>query len=212
MKKTAASVLAIVIAFPLWASSQSAYLDPSQPIDKRVDDLIHQLSLTEKTSLLSTTAPAIDRLKIPAMNGWNQSLHGIVWTQPTTMFPVPISMAATFDPVLIHDVAAAIADEGRAIFNYWPTVQGRLEPGQQGQLVTVTASGERLRHNGLVYRSPVINISRDPRWGRIHEAFGEDPWLTSRMSVAYVTGTQGDDPRYLKLAATLKHYAVNNQE
>ena len=76
----------------------------------------------------------------------------------------------------------------------------------------MTADGKRLRHNGLVYRSPVINISRDPRWGRIWEAFGEDTWLTSRMTVAYVKGTQGDDPKYLKLAATLKHYAVNNEE
>ena len=113
----------------------------------------------------------------------------------------------------MRDVAAAIADEGRAIHNFWPTVAGAREPtGGQGQMVTVTAKGERLRHNGLVYRSPVINISRDPRWGRIWEAFGEDPWLTSRMTVAYVKGTQGDHPKYLKLAATLKHYAVNNEE
>jgi beta-glucosidase len=211
MKKTAASVLAIVIAFPLWASSQSVYLDPSQPIDKRVDDLIHQLSLTEKTSLLSTTAPAIDRLKIPAMNGWNQSLHGIVWTQPTTMFPVPISMAATFDPVLVHDVAAAIADEGRAIYNYWPTVQGQTE-AVRGQAVTITADGKRISHNGLVYRSPVINMDRDPRWGRIWETFGEDPLLASRTTVAYVQGTQGNDPKYLELAATLKHFAAYDDE
>ena len=163
--------------------------------------------------MLGTTAPAIERLKVPAMNGWNQSLHGIVWTQPTTMFPVPIGMAATWNQALVHDVAAAIADEGRAIHNYWPTVHGTQEPtGGQGQMVTVTASGERLRHNGLVYRSPVINISRDPRWGRVWEVFGEDPWLTSRMAVAYVKGTQGDDPKYLKLAATLKHYAVYNEE
>ena len=191
---------------------QPVYLDPAQPVDKRVDDLIPRLTLQEKASLLSTTAPAIERLKIPVLNGWNQSLHGIVWTRPTTMFPVNIAMAATWDTVLIHDVAAAIADEGRAVYNLWPTVPGRLEPGQQGQLVTVTASGERLRHNGLIYRSPVINIGRDPRWGRIHEAFGEDPYLDSRMTVAYVRGTQGDDAKYLKLAATLKHYAVNNQE
>src|SRR5579864_7949881 len=197
---------------PLLAAQKPVYLDPSKPIERRVDDLIQRLNTDEKTSLLSTNAPAITRLKIPEMNGWNQSLHGIVWTKPTTMFPVNIGMAATWDVPLIHDVAATIADEGRAIFNYWPTVQGRIEPGQQGQDVTVTASGERLRHNGLVYRSPVINISRDPRWGRIHEAFGEDPYLTSRMTVAYVRGTQGDDAKYLKLAATLKHYAVNNQE
>jgi beta-glucosidase len=198
---------------PADASQKQTYLDPSQPLEARIDDLIPRLTLAEKISLLSTTAPAIDRLHIPPMNGWNQSLHGIVWTQPTTMFPVPIAMAATWDPALVHDVAAAIADEGRAVHNYWPTVTGKQEPtGGQGQMVTVTATGERLRHNGLVYRSPVINISRDPRWGRIWEAFGEDPWLTSRMTVAYVKGTQGDDPKYLKLAATLKHYAVNNEE
>ena len=201
--------------FPLKgeATQSSLYLDPDTPLDARVDDLMGRLTLAEKMSLLGTTAPAVERLKIPAMNGWNQSLHGIVWTEPTTMFPVPISMAATWNPALVRDVAAVIADEGRAINNYWPTVPGKIEPtGGQGQNVTVTPDGRRLRHNGLVYRSPVINISRDPRWGRIWEAFGEDPWLTSRMTVAYVKGTQGDDPKYLKLAATLKHYAVNNEE
>ncbi len=213
MKKFAMCIVMVVVALPLVVSGQlSIYLDPSQPMDKRIDDLIRRLTLEEKASLLSTTAPAIERLRIPAMNGWNQSLHGIVWTKPTTMFPVPISMAATWNPQLVHDVAAAIADEGRAIHNLWPTVPGKTEPGQQGQLMTVTASGDRLRHNGLVYRSPVINIDRDPHWGRIWEAFGEDPFLSSRITVAYVKGTQGDDPKYLKLAATLKHYAVNNQE
>ena len=101
------------------------YLDPAKPLDDRVDDLIGRLTLAEKMSLLGTTAPAIDRLKVPAMNGWNQSLHGIVWTEPTTMFPVPISMAATWNPALVRDIAAAIADEGRAINNYWPTVRER---------------------------------------------------------------------------------------
>jgi beta-glucosidase len=198
---------------PASSSQQPVYLDPARPLDDRVGDLLRQLTLAEKISLLGTTAPAIERLKVPAMNGWNQSLHGIVWTEPTTMFPVPISMAATWNPTLVHDVAATIADEGRAINNYWPSVPGKIEPtGGQGQNVTVTADGKRLRHNGLVYRSPVINISRDPRWGRIWEAFGEDTWLTSRMTVAYVKGTQGDHPRYLKLATTLKHYAVNNEE
>lgn len=205
------SILIPLLSLAL-SAQQPIYLDPSQPIDKRVDDLIPRLTLQEKGSLLCTTAPAIERLKIPVMNGWNQSLHGIVWTRPTTMFPVNISMAATWNPALVHDVASVIADEGRAIYNLWPTVSGKTEPGGQGQPVTVTADGQRLRHNGLVYRSPVINISRDPRWGRIHEAFGEDPYLTSRITVAYVRGTQGDDSKYLKLATTLKHYAVNNQE
>ena len=176
MKKAWLPIVMAVLILPVpWSAGQSApvYLDPAKPLDDRVDDLLRQLTLAEKISLLGTTAPAIERLKIPAMNGWNQSLHGIVWTEPTTMFPVPISMAATWNPTLVHDVAAAIADEGRAINNYWPTVQGKVEPtGGQGQDVTVTADGKRLRHNGLVYRSPVINISRDPRWGRIWEAFG----------------------------------------
>ena len=201
----------LIFSAAAW-TQQPVYLDPAQPVERRVADLVSKLTLEEKASLLGTTAPAIERLHVPVMNGWNQSLHGIVWTKPTTMFPVPIGMAATWDPALIHDVAVVIADEGRAVYNLWPTVQGKTEPGNQGQLVTVTASGERLRHNGLVYRSPVINISRDPRWGRIDEAFGEDPYLTSRMTVAYVKGTQGDDAKYLKLATTLKHFAVNNQE
>lgn len=211
MMKVAASILTILFGLPLSASAQSVYLDPSQPIDKRVDDLIQQLTSAEKTSLLSTTAPDIDRLKIPAMNGWNQSLHGIVWTQPTTMFPVPISMAATWDPPLIHEVAGAIADEGRAVYNYWHTVQGTTETFR-GQKVTVTADGRRSGHNGLVYRSPVINMDRDPRWGRIWETFGEDPLLASRITVAYVQGMQGDNPKYLELAATLKHYAAYDDE
>ena len=209
--KKAVSVLTLLLGLSLWARAQSVYLDPSQPIEKRVDDLIHQLTPGEKTSLLSTTAPAIDRLKIPAMNGWNQSLHGIVWTQPTTMFPVSISMAATFDPPLIHEVASAIADEGRAVYNYWHTVQGTTETFR-GQAVTMAADGKRVAHNGLVYRSPVINMDRDPRWGRIWETFGEDPLLASRITVAYVQGTQGNDPKYLELAATLKHYAAYDDE
>ena len=212
MKIAALCILALVVASPQWACTQSIYLDPSQPIDRRVDDLIQRLTPEEKTSLLSTTAPAIDRLKIPVMNGWNQSLHGIVWSQPTTMFPVPISMAATFDPALVHLVAAAIADEGRAVYNYWQTAPGTTEESLRGQAATITADGKRLAHNGLVYRSPVINMDRDPRWGRIWETFGEDPLLASRITVAYVKGTQGNDPKYLELAATLKHYAAYDDE
>src|SRR6204780_4095239 len=123
MKNLIGSILALLVAAPLIVRGQQpVYLDPSQAIEKRVGDLISRLTLEEKASLLCTTAPAIDRLKIPVMNGWNQSLHGIVWTKPTTMFPVPISMAATWDPALVHDVAAALADEGRAIYNFWPPV------------------------------------------------------------------------------------------
>ena len=207
-------VWALPVFFAAAACAQTPlYLDPAQPLEKRVGDLLGRLTIQEKVSLMGTTAPAIDRLKIPVMNGWNQSLHGIVWTRPTTMFPVNISMAATWNPALIQEVAAAIADEGRAINNLWKVAPAvSYDKDARGQLISVLANGDRLGHNGLVYRSPVINISRDPRWGRIHEAFGEDPYLTSRMAVAYVKGTQGDNPKYLKLAATVKHFAVNNQE
>jgi beta-glucosidase len=218
--KKALTILPLVVVVPLLVGArqgagpppQPAYLDLSAPLDTRVDDLIRRLTLSEKASLLGAPAPAIERLRIPPMNGWNQSLHGIVWTKPTTMFPVPIGMAATWNSQLLHDVASAIADEGRAIHNDWPTVTGTSERDNREQLIVTTASGERVRHNGLVYRSPVINISRHPLWGRIDEAYGEDPYLTSRMTVAFVKGTHGDHPRYLKLATTLKHYAVNNQE
>src|SRR5882724_1561277 len=112
MTKPLGSILMLAAAMAA-SGQQPLYLNPSQPIDKRVDDLVSKLTLEEKASLLCTTAPAIERLKVPVMNGWNQSLHGIVWTKPTTMFPVPIGMSSTWDVPLVHDVAAAIADEGR---------------------------------------------------------------------------------------------------
>jgi beta-glucosidase len=205
------ALLALLAAPIALSAQQPVYLDPSQPIAKRVDDLISRLSLTQKAALMSTTAPAIPELKIPVMNGWNQSLHGIVWSEPTTMFPAPINMAATWDSGLVQQVASAIADEGRAIYNLWRTAPGTIS-GRPGQGVTVTADGKHLAHNGLVYRSPVINMDRDPHWGRIWETFGEDPILTSRITVAYVKGTQGNDPKYIELAATIKHYAVYDQE
>lgn len=213
MKKVFLEILSLAVLIPAGLSAQSPiYLDPAQPIPKRIDDLISRLTLAEKASLMSTTAPAIPRLKIPAMNGWNQSLHGIVWTQPTTMFPVPIAMAATWDSGLVEQIASSISDEGRAVYNAWHTVDGKTEPGTMGQLITITADGKRYAHNGLVYRSPVINMVRDPHWGRIWETFGEDPILAARMTVAYVKGTQGNDLRYLELDATVKHYAVYDQE
>ena len=122
----------------------------------------------------------------------NQTLHGVWSKQPTTLFPAPIAMGATWDPALVHTITGAMSDEARALYN-------------------IGADGPRSKH-GLVFRSPVINISRDPRWGRIQEVFSEDPFLTGRMGVAYIQGLQGDDPHYLKVAATVKHFAVNNVE
>ena len=207
------TTLTLVVAIPFAVRGQQpVYLDPSQPIDKRVADLVSRLTLEEKPAQMCTTAPAIERLKIPVMNGWNQCLHGVVWTRPTTMFPVPIGMAATWDTALVHEVAATIGEEARAVYNYWRSMPpGKVLEESRAQM-TIAESGGKIRHNGLIYRSPVINISRDPRWGRIEEAFGEDPFLTSRLTVAFVEGMQGDDPKYLQLASTLKHFAANNQE
>jgi beta-glucosidase len=174
---------------------QSAlYLDTKQPFEKRAHDLISQLTLEEKAMLLNHRGPVIPRFNIRS-DGWNQSLHGVWWDRPTTMFPVSIAMAATWDTKLIHEVATAISDEARAIYNGWHQDS--------------SFKGEK---KGLIYRAPVINVSRNPYWGRINECYGEDPFLTGRMGVAYVKGLQGDDPKYLKLVATLKHYAVNNVE
>lgn len=172
--------------------SRPLYLDPSKPINERVSNLIGRLPLDEKAELLNHTNTGIPRLNIPLWGGWNQTLHGVWSKEPTTLFPAPIAMGATWDSTLVHSIADAMSDEGRALYNSG-------------------AEGPRTRH-GLVYRSPVINLARDPRWGRIQEIFSEDPYLTGEMGVAYVKGLQGDDPNHLKLAATIKHYAVYNVE
>ena len=176
------------------AAEHPLYLKTDAPLDQRVADLVSRMTLEEKAMALDHDGPDLARFGLRS-DKWNQCLHGVGWTEPTTMFPVPIAMAATWDPALVHDVAAAISDEARAIYNGW-----HQDPNFQGE------------HKGLIYRAPVINISRNPYWGRIDECCGEDPFLTGRMGVAFVKGMQGDDPRYLKLAATLKHFAVNNVE
>jgi len=172
--------------------SRPLYLNPSKPISERVTNLIGRLTLEEKAELLNHTNTGIPRLNIPLWGGWNQTLHGVWSKEPTTLFPAPIAMGATWDPALVHSIADAMSDEARALYNSG-------------------AEGPRTRH-GLVYRSPVINLARDPRWGRIQEIFSEDPYLTGEMGVAYVKGLQGDDLNHLKLAATIKHYAVYNVE
>jgi len=172
--------------------SRPAYQDPSKPIEQRVADLIGRMTLEEKAQQLNHLNVGIPRLGVAAWGGWNQTLHGVWSKQPTTLFPAAIAMGATWDTSLIHTITGAMGDEARALYN-------------------IGADGPRSKH-GLVFRSPVINISRDPRWGRIQEVFSEDPFLTGRMGVAYVQGLQGDDPHYLKVAATVKHFAVNNVE
>ncbi|MCX5644410.1 MAG: family 78 glycoside hydrolase catalytic domain [Phycisphaerae bacterium] len=176
------------------ASERPVYLDTTQPVEKRVNDLIARLTLEEKAMLLNHRGTTVERFDIRS-DQWNQCLHGVCWDRPTTMFPISIAMAATWDTKLVHEEATVISDEARAVYNLW-----HQQPDLQAQ------------HKGLIYRGPVINIGRNPYWGRNEEAYGEDPFLTGRMAVAYVTGLQGDDPKYLKLVSTLKHDAVNNVE
>jgi beta-glucosidase len=166
--------------------------NPSLPIDQRVDDLVHRMTLEEKALQMRHQAPAIPRLGIPAYDWWSEGLHGIARSGYATVFPQAIGLAATFDPALLHRVASVIADEARA------------------------KNVEALRHDnhsiffGLTIWSPNINIFRDPRWGRGQETYGEDPYLTSRLGVAFVEGLQGKDATYYETIATPKHYAVHS--
>ena len=168
------------------------YLDPSKPIEERVDDLVSRMTLEEKASQLVNQARAIPRLQVPAYNWWSEALHGIANAGTATVFPEPVGLAATFDAPLIHEMATVIGIEGRA--KHYQAVR----------------AGRRDIMEGLDFWSPNINIFRDPRWGRGQETYGEDPFLTARMGVAFVTGMQGDDPKYFRVIATPKHFAVHS--
>ena len=168
------------------------YRDPARSFEERAADLVARMTLEEKVSQLQNNAPAIPRLGVPAYEWWNEALHGVARAGPATVFPQAIGLAATFDPGLLREEATAISDEARAKH------QEALRREQHG------------RYQGLTFWSPNINIFRDPRWGRGQETYGEDPYLTARMGVEFVKGMQGEDPRYLKLVATAKHYAVHS--
>jgi beta-glucosidase len=173
-------------------AQNEAYLNADLPLDRRVKDLISRLTLEEKVYQMMNNTPAIPRLHIPEYDWWNECLHGVARSGIATIFPQPIGMAATFDNGLVHDAATAISDEARAMYN------AAMKKGYHAQF------------GGLTFWTPNINIFRDPRWGRGQETYGEDPYLTSTMGVALVTGLQGDDPKYLKVAACAKHYAVHS--
>jgi beta-glucosidase len=168
------------------------YLNPSLPISERVDDLIRRMTLEEKASQLVNQARAIPRLQVPAYDWWSEALHGVARAGTATVFPEPIGLAATFDVPLVHDMAVAIGTEARAKHNQ------------------AVRAGRRDIMEGLDFWSPNINLFRDPRWGRGQETYGEDPFLTGRMGVAFVTGLQGDDPNYFRVIATPKHFAVHS--
>lgn len=188
---TCGVVLCGVIQF---ASAQEVlpYQNSGLPLEERVKDLVARMSLEEKCAQLLHDSPAIHRLGIAEYNWWNEGLHGVARFGRATVFPQPIGLAATFDAELVYRIAVATSDEARAKYN------------------AAQALGNRTQYAGLTFWSPNINIFRDPRWGRGMETWGEDPWLTSRMGVAYVKGMQGNHPYYLKTAACMKHFAVHS--
>ncbi len=168
------------------------FRNPSLSTEERVNDLVSRMTLKEKADQLLYTAPAIPRLGIPSYNWWNEALHGVARAGYATVFPQSITIANSWDEGLMYNVANAISDEARAKYHEF---QRR---------------GKRGIYQGLTFWSPNINIFRDPRWGRGHETYGEDPYLTGRMGLQFVKGMQGDDPKYLKTVATAKHYAVHS--
>jgi beta-glucosidase len=168
--------------------------DAAQPTAARVDDLVRRLSLAEKVQQMRNAAPAIPRLGIPAYDYWNECLHGVARAGTATVFPQAIGMAATWDAPLLHQAADVIATEARAKHNDY----------------AVKHNGDSARYFGLTFWTPNINLFRDPRWGRGQETYGEDPFLTARLGVAFIRGLQGDDPKYMKAMACAKHYAVHS--
>ncbi len=168
------------------------YKNPDAPAERRAADLVSRMTLDEKAAQMQNAAPAIERLGVPAYDWWNEALHGVARAGLATVFPQAIGMAAAFDAPLLHRIAGMISTEARAKYN------DAIREGNHG------------RYFGLTFWSPNINIFRDPRWGRGQETYGEDPYLTARLGVAFIAGLQGDDPKYLKVVATAKHFAVHS--
>ena len=182
--------LALLPAF--LSAQQPDYMNTQLTSQARAHDLVSRMTLDEKASQLEDWAPAIPRLGIPDYQTWNEALHGVARAGYATVFPQAIGMAATWDPKIVHAMGDIVSTEARAKFN---------EAQREGN--------HRIFY-GLTFWSPNINIFRDPRWGRGQETYGEDPFLTGRMGVAFITGVQGDDPDHPKAVATSKHFAVHS--
>ena len=197
MKRTSAQIVMAIVTFltvtGLYAQNgqKPAYLNPDLPAQQRAEDLVRRMTVEEKVTQLVNQSRAIPRLNVPDYDWWSEASHGVA-TQGTTEFPNPVGLAATFDVDAIHRMAVVIGTEGRIKY----------------------AQGMRDGHSdifeGLDFWAPNINIFRDPRWGRGQETFGEDPFLTARMGVAFVRGMQGDDPKYYRVISTPKHFAVHS--
>ncbi len=194
MKKSFILLLVLLLCAELLSAQSVVYpwQDTSLSMEQRVEKLISSMTVEEKIGQMMNDAPAIDRLGVPAYNWWNECLHGVARAGIATVYPQAIGLAATFDDDALLRAASIISDEARAKHHQF------VREGQRGI------------YQGLTYWSPNINIFRDPRWGRGQETYGEDPYLTSRMGLAFVRGLQGDDPNYLKLVATAKHFAVHS--
>jgi beta-glucosidase len=183
--------IVLVVCASAQDTSSFPFMNPKLSPEERAADLVHRMTLEEKASQLVNQARAIQRLGVPAYDWWSEALHGVA-VDGTTEFPEPIGLAATFDVPRIHEMATAIGTEGRIKH----------------------AQDERAGHSnifeGLDFWAPNVNIFRDPRWGRGQETYGEDPFLSAHMAVAFVTGMQGDDPHYFRVISTPKHYAVHS--
>ncbi|HNZ72618.1 MAG TPA: glycoside hydrolase family 3 N-terminal domain-containing protein, partial [Prolixibacteraceae bacterium] len=189
---TAFFLVVISIFLSIGCEKTEKWKNPNLPVEKRVNDLVSRMTLEEKISQMMDVAAPIERLGIPAYNWWNEGLHGVARAGIATVFPQAIGVAATFNDSLLLVEAQVISDEFRARYNNY------------------IKKNERDRYKGLTIWSPNINIFRDPRWGRGQETYGEDPYLTSRLGVAFVKGLQGNNPNYLKTIATPKHYVVHS--
>ena len=191
MKKHFVNLIFVILGIST-LHAQAKYLDPEADLESRVDDLISRLTLEEKVDQMLMNTSGITRLDIPPYDYWNEALHGVGRSGKATIFPQAIGLAATFDNELIYKISSAISDEARAMYN------------------VAQAAGNYKRYAGLTFWTPNVNIFRDPRWGRGQETYGEDPYLTGLLGVAFVNGLQGDNPDYLKTAACAKHFAVHS--
>src|SRR5262249_47526969 len=186
---------ALTLVLVAAARAQAQYLDPSLPAERRAADLGSRMTLEEKVLQMQNNAPAIPRLNVPAYEWWNEALHGearVPLAAHATPYPHARDRPGTFNPALILRIP-----------DYSP-------PDPRTKSREPTPTNKHRRYQGLTFWSPNINIFRDPRWGRGQETYGEDPYLTGRLAVAFIRGMQGNDPHYFKVIATAKHYAVHS--
>lgn len=190
-------VISLIGIFSVRAqNSKEVYLDVNAPRHERILDLLSKLTVEEKISLLRATSPGIPRFGIDKYYHGNEALHGVVRPGNFTVFPQAIGLAAMWNPQLLNEISTVISDEARGRWN--ELEQGKKQLGQFSDLLT--------------FWSPTVNMARDPRWGRTPETYGEDPFLSGKLGVSFVKGLQGEDPRYLKIVSTPKHFAANNEE